>query len=204
LIEQVLYLDNVLKAHNLLQAIARVNRVYKNKFAGFVVDYVGIAKHLKEALSNFYERDIDEITQVVVNKSKAIDELRYVFNQIDEFFKKIGLENWEKGDEDLREEFRELLRRFNRAIDKVLPDPEALKYIKYLKILNLYNAEIKNVYRETTGTLNLSDKLRAIVDEYLISNGINPKIPPVPITSEDFTKNLKKYKSPKLKAKELP
>ena len=217
-IEQVLYLDNVLKAHNLLQAIARVNRVYKNKFAGFVVDYVGIAKHLKEALSNFYEKDIDEITQVVVNKSKAIDELKYVFNQINEFFKKLGIEDWEKGisdidvkedvleelaDEEVREEFRELLRQFNRAIDKVLPDPEALKYIKYLKILNLYNTEARNIYRETTGTLNLSDKLRAVVDEYLISNGINPKIPPVPIMSKDFTKNLNRYKSPKLKAKEL-
>ncbi|SNZ06987.1 type I restriction enzyme, R subunit [Persephonella hydrogeniphila] len=217
-IEQVLYMDNVLKAHNLLQAIARVNRVYKNKFAGFVVDYVGIAKHLKEALSNFYRKDIDEITQVVVNKSKAIDELKFVFNQINEFFSELGIKNWEKGifdkdikedvleelaDEDTRERFKELLRQFNRAIDKVLPDPQALKYIKYLKALNLYNAEARNIYRETTGTLNLSDKLRAVVDEYLISNGINPKIPPVSIMSEDFIKNLKRYKSPKLKAKEL-
>ncbi|TET78241.1 MAG: type I restriction endonuclease subunit R, partial [Candidatus Heimdallarchaeota archaeon] len=76
-IEQVMYLDNVIKEHNLLQAIARVNRVYKNKSCGFVVDYVGVLKHLKEALAIYADEDIEEITRVVINKSKSIDNLRY-------------------------------------------------------------------------------------------------------------------------------
>ena len=48
-----LYIDKPMKGHNLMQAIARVNRVYKDKVGGLVVDYLGIASDLKEALS-FY------------------------------------------------------------------------------------------------------------------------------------------------------
>ena len=48
-----LYIDKPMKGHNLMQAIARVNRVYKDKAGGLIVDYLGIAADLKEALS-FY------------------------------------------------------------------------------------------------------------------------------------------------------
>ena len=48
-----LYLDKPMQGHNLMQAIARVNRVYKDKPGGLVVDYLGIASELKKALS-FY------------------------------------------------------------------------------------------------------------------------------------------------------
>lgn len=48
-----LYIDKPMKGHNLMQAIARVNRVYEDKAAGLVVDYLGIAHDLKKALS-FY------------------------------------------------------------------------------------------------------------------------------------------------------
>lgn len=48
-----LYIDKPMKGHSLMQAIARVNRVYKDKIGGLVVDYLGIASDLKEALS-FY------------------------------------------------------------------------------------------------------------------------------------------------------
>src|SRR5690625_4826328 len=48
-----LYIDKPMKGHNLMQAIARVNRVYKDKPGGLVVDYLGIASDLKKALS-FY------------------------------------------------------------------------------------------------------------------------------------------------------
>lgn len=50
-----LYIDKPMKGHNLMQAIARVNRVYKDKPAGLVVDYFGIAQDLKQALSFYSE-----------------------------------------------------------------------------------------------------------------------------------------------------
>ncbi|RLG43444.1 MAG: restriction endonuclease subunit R, partial [Thermoproteota archaeon] len=93
-IEQVMYLDNVIKEHNLLQAIARVNRVYKNKSCGFVVDYVGVLKHLKESLAIYADEDIEEITQVVKDKAKSIDDLKFTHNLINDFFKRYEIEDW--------------------------------------------------------------------------------------------------------------
>lgn len=48
-----IYVDKPMKGHNLMQAIARVNRVFKDKPGGLVVDYIGIATELKEALSTY-------------------------------------------------------------------------------------------------------------------------------------------------------
>ena len=53
-----LYLDKPLKEHTLLQAIARVNRTYKGKNAGYIVDYYGIIPHLDEALK-IYGGDVE-------------------------------------------------------------------------------------------------------------------------------------------------
>ncbi|WP_300948889.1 type I restriction enzyme endonuclease domain-containing protein, partial [uncultured Helicobacter sp.] len=65
-----LYMDKFLSGHNLMQAIARVNRVYKDKPAGLVVDYLGIANELKNALE-FYTKSggkgafIQEKTKII-------------------------------------------------------------------------------------------------------------------------------------------
>ena len=48
-----MYIDKPMKGHNLMQAIARVNRVFKNKPGGLVVDYIGIANELKQALQTY-------------------------------------------------------------------------------------------------------------------------------------------------------
>ncbi|MDI3481899.1 MAG: type restriction enzyme subunit [Tepidanaerobacteraceae bacterium] len=113
-IEQAMYLDNVIKGHNLLQVIARVNRVYKNKSCGFVADYIGVLKHSREALAIYADEDIEEISAVVRNKAKSVDELRYVHNLIDEFFVKRGIKRWRENvdecidilvDEEVRNEF---------------------------------------------------------------------------------------------------
>ncbi len=50
-----MYVDKPMKGHNLMQAIARVNRVFKNKPGGLVVDYIGIANELKQALKTYTE-----------------------------------------------------------------------------------------------------------------------------------------------------
>lgn len=50
-----MYIDKPMKGHNLMQAIARVNRVYKDKEGGLVVDFIGIATDLKKALSTYVE-----------------------------------------------------------------------------------------------------------------------------------------------------
>lgn len=211
-VEQVMYLDNVIKGHNLLQAIARVNRVYKNKSCGFVVDYVGVLKHLKEALAIYADEDIEEISEVVKNKAKSIDELKYVHNLIEEFFEKYGIRNWRQNvdecidilvDEQVRNEFITLVRWFNRCMDEVLPDPAALKYLTDLKILAFIKESARNRYRDDKLSIkDASNKIREIVEEYLISQGIDPKIPPTPLFEDKFLEKLHR-KSNKAKAQEL-
>ncbi|MDB9446546.1 type I restriction endonuclease subunit R [Anabaena sp. CS-542/02] len=55
-----LYVDKPMQGHNLMQAIARVNRVFEDKPGGLVVDYLGIAEQLKDALRDYTERDRGE------------------------------------------------------------------------------------------------------------------------------------------------
>lgn len=52
-----MYIDKPMKGHGLMQAIARVNRVFKDKPAGLVVDYIGIAQNLKSALKQYSDSD---------------------------------------------------------------------------------------------------------------------------------------------------
>lgn len=56
-----MYIDKPMKGHGLMQAIARVNRVYPDKEAGLIVDYIGVAAELKMALSQYTRRDQDKV-----------------------------------------------------------------------------------------------------------------------------------------------
>jgi len=213
-IEQVMYLDNVIKEHNLLQAIARVNRVYnKDKSCGFVVDYVGVLKDLRKALSIYSNEDIDEITDVLKVKERNLDNLKYLLQHINDFFRKYGIEDWKKKidecidilvDEETRNEFISIVNKFNRLMDAVLPEVEALKFLTELKVLNFIKQVARNRYRDDSLSLrDASRKIREIVEEYLISKGIDPKIPPTEIFDEEFIEKLKREKSSKVKSIEL-
>jgi type I restriction enzyme R subunit len=78
-----LYLDKPMQGHNLMQAIARVNRVYKDKDGGLVVDYIGIANDLKRALSLYTESggkgkpafDQDEAAEVMMGKYEIVTQM---------------------------------------------------------------------------------------------------------------------------------
>ena len=65
-----MYIDKPMKGHNLMQAIARVNRVFKDKPGGLIVDYIGIAESLKEALHQYTESDKETAG---VDTSVAVD-----------------------------------------------------------------------------------------------------------------------------------
>lgn len=82
-----MYIDKPMSGHNLMQAIARVNRVFKEKQGGLVVDYIGIAEKLREALSQYTESDkkttgIDTelASQVLLEKYDLIKELLHGYD----------------------------------------------------------------------------------------------------------------------------
>ena len=78
-----LYIDKPMQGHNLMQAIARVNRVYKDKEGGLVVDYIGIANDLKRALSLYTDSggkgkpafDQDEAASVMMGKYEIVSQM---------------------------------------------------------------------------------------------------------------------------------
>lgn len=70
-----MYIDKPMKGHNLMQAIARVNRVYNDKEAGLVVDYIGMAAELKAALKQYTKRDQDKVPDLGIAYSIAMAKL---------------------------------------------------------------------------------------------------------------------------------
>ncbi|MDI6722616.1 MAG: DUF3387 domain-containing protein, partial [Candidatus Aenigmarchaeota archaeon] len=205
-------LDDIIREHTLLQAIARVNRMEKNKYAGFVVDYVGVARHLRIALANFDAKDVEEILQVVKDQARDIDELAYAKAEIDGFFRKFEIESANDvdacvdvlADEEVRNDFLAHYKKFEAAMDKALPKPDALKYAHDLKQYSFISQVARNRYRDEKFNLkDASKKIRSIVDEYLISKGVDPKIPPLPIFSEKFRARIKEHATPKIKAEEI-
>lgn len=70
-----MYIDKPMKGHNLMQAIARVNRVYKDKEAGLIVDYIGMAADLKNALNQYTKRDQDKIPDLSQAYGIALEKL---------------------------------------------------------------------------------------------------------------------------------
>lgn len=70
-----MYVDKPMKGHSLMQAIARVNRVYKDKEAGLVVDYIGMAAELKTALGKYTKRDQDKVPDLAQAYSIALAKL---------------------------------------------------------------------------------------------------------------------------------
>jgi type I restriction enzyme R subunit len=82
-----MYIDKPMKGHGLMQAIARVNRVFKDKPAGLVVDYIGIAQNLKSALGQYSNADqgqagIDE-AQAVSAMLERLDVVRAMYHGFD-------------------------------------------------------------------------------------------------------------------------
>ncbi|MBW4964062.1 type I restriction endonuclease subunit R [Sulfitobacter sp. CW3] len=79
-----MYIDKPMRGHGLMQAIARVNRVFRDKPGGLVVDYIGVAQNLKNALSQYSDADrertgIDE-EQAVALLAEKLDVVRNMFN----------------------------------------------------------------------------------------------------------------------------
>ena len=83
-----MYIDKPMRGHGLMQAIARVNRVFKDKPGGLVVDYLGLAQELKQALATYTESggtgrtalNLDEAVAVMLEKYEVCSGLFYGFN----------------------------------------------------------------------------------------------------------------------------
>ena len=195
-IEGVMYLDRSIREAELLQTIARVNRTGFGKKAGIVVDYYGVANHLKAALAAYSDEDVDgalrslkdEIPALRDRHLRAVDVLRARgiedLNDIETCVQALDSER-------LRQEFGVKLKAFMQSLDLVLPRPEALPYTQDAKQLAMIYAAARRRYRDSTVLgKDIGAKVRKLIDDHVISLGIDPKIAPVNLTDATFSQQL--------------
>jgi type I restriction enzyme R subunit len=212
-IEQVLYLDRVMKEHNLLQTIARVNRIGpEGKNKGFVVDFVGIGHHLKRALNTYAEKEAQEMLSCLSDDAKELAELVKAHKEVWEFLKEHGLDDLTDTDafydvfydEDIRFDYLKLYKTLTACFNNVLPRKEALDYFKDWKSFTEINALASAHLRD--GRLSMKGippKLLAIADEFLKSKNIDRTVAPISIMADDFEKGVKSKTRDKTKAAEV-
>jgi type I restriction enzyme R subunit len=212
-IEQVLYLDRVIIAHNLLQAIARVNRVAgATKDKGFVVDYVGIGHNLKKAIDSYEEREQKEILDTLSFPEKELRELEANHAAILNLLKKNGLTDLTDYDaffdvfydEDVRFDFMLAFKAFTKSMNLVYPARQALDYVQDYNMLTEINVLAGKHFRDQRLSMKgIPPKLRTIADAYLESRGIEVKVAPISILDENFQSEVGKRSRTKTKAAEV-
>lgn len=198
-IASCLYLDKPLKEHNLLQAIARVNRSRKGKDAGYIVDYNGITAYLIQALEIF-SGDLRP-DDILKNLNEELPKLEMEHTKLVQLFRPLKLDrNYERvafldaalqfiEPIDKRDEFKTLLKSFNKAINVILPSPKAIKYQHDFKLFNELKLRARNAFpddEEFKLTVLDNQMLQAMIDEHLKSTGVeNLLLEPISIIDKD-------------------
>lgn len=220
-IEQVMYLDRSLQEHNLLQAIARVNRTYtkeleqtndqgdkliQNKFYGFVVDYYGITNHLTEALKVFDENDVN-IEDQMKSIKKLYEQLQDYKRSVLGIFAGVEKNNLDAlmtvlEPENKRAEFDVAYKRYAVVVEALMPnyvqkeDKDVLKWLSYIR------AAAKARF-EPTQPLDIADcggKVKELISEHLRTKGVYGWIHPVTLFEKDFNEKMESLGGAKAQA----
>jgi type I restriction enzyme, R subunit len=209
-VEQVMYLDKVIREHNLLQAIARVNRVGGvDKDKGFVIDYVGIGHHLRAAIDNYDDREQKEIEDAITSPEEEIRQLDHDNRTVLSLLEKYGLTDLTDTDayydlfydEDIRFEFMLAFKKLTRSLNLVFPAKEALDYLADYQALTAIQVQAGSHFRDSRMSMKgIPPKLRAITDKFLHSQGIDEKVKPISILDDDFERQVGKHPRTKTKA----
>lgn len=208
-IEGVMYLDRPIREAELLQAIARVNRTGHGKRCGIVVDYYGVAQHLKEALAAYADEDVEG---ALASLKDEVPVLRDRHLRVVDLFRRRGVESLEDteacivalGSEKLRAEFAVKLKAFLASLDTVLPRPEGLPYSADAKRLAYIHARARSRYKDMLELgKDVGAKVRKLIDDHVISLGIDPKIPPIQMSDAEFDKHLARAVNDRAKASEM-
>ncbi|TXH87531.1 MAG: type I restriction endonuclease subunit R [Pseudomonas sp.] len=205
----VMYLDRPIREAELLQAIARVNRTGFGKRCGIVVDYYGVANHLQEALAAYADEDVEGALASIKDE---VPVLRDRHLRVIDVLRREGIESLDDteaclaalGDERLRAEFDVKLKAFLASLDTVLPRPEGLPFTADAKRLAYLYARARNRYKDVPVLgKDVGAKVRKLIDDHVISLGIDPKIPPIQLTDVDFEKQVLRQPNDRAKASEM-
>lgn len=219
----VLYLARYLEEHNLLQAIARVNRLFEGKDYGIVIDYVGILGTLTEAintysaLSGFEQEDLKSVVtpikEVVERLPKQHKELWAVFKDCEDTSDNETMEQFLRH-KDIRDEFYEKLSNFARTLqaafsaDKLfdyIEESQIKSYKRDLKFFENLRRSVRIRYGEAIDHREYEDRVQKLIDSYVGTEGIEQIVDPVDIFSDEFfeMQNQQKERSDASKADEI-
>lgn len=207
-VEQVMYLDSPLKEHTLLQAIARVNRTYKHKKYGLVVDYWGISADLQAALNMFTVEESEGMIHTDYKK-EILPRLQSAHNAAMNFFRDVDKKDIEAcvaflAPEDRRVTFDQRFKLFSNYMDMLFPDPAAIPFIKDLKFLAEIRTRARNRYRDEQLSLQeCSEKVRKLIEEHIKAEGITHLVEPTSVFTEKFDEEIDKLTSDEAKASEI-
>jgi type I restriction enzyme R subunit len=214
-VEQVLYLDRSMRDAELLQAVARVNRpAGARKKNGFVMDYVGITRHLTDALKAYSSEDVQGVLRNINDEIGHLgprrDRVRMLFTShgVTAASGEARIEDCVALLEDpqLRDEFETDLREFASTVDTVLPLPDVDPYLPDLKLFTEVALRARRRYRVDDGTFDpglYGEKVRELLDEHIISLGVEQTLPPVSVTSPDFRRKVEAMTSHRARASEM-
>ena len=212
-LEQVMYLDKVITDHNLLQAIARVNRVGGDtKDKGFVIDYVGIGHHLKRAIDAYDEREQKEVIDALSFPEEELHNLKNSHAEVITLLEDHGLTDLTDHDaffdvfydEDLRFDYMQTFKKFTKCLNLVFPSRQALKFMGDYNALSEINVLAGKHLRDRRLSMKgIPPKLRVLTDKYLKSKSIDQMVEPISILDQDFQKNVVKRSRTKTKAAEI-
>ncbi len=217
----VLYLAKDLRDHNLLQAIARVNRLFENKklpkTAGFIIDYSENAKNLDTAMKLFGNYDDDDVKGTLIDVKEKIDELEKSFSTVHDLFKDV---KDQKDDEEYlnrlkdkpdRDVFYKALNDFIKNFNECLALQDFVHEFKYIdvyknqlkKFLELRSsASLKYADREDLTEYKLA--LVKILDKYIDAEKVELLTKQINIhDSDSFNEAIEELGSNKSKAEAI-
>ncbi|WP_459893395.1 DUF3387 domain-containing protein, partial [Desulfothermus okinawensis] len=213
-----MYIDKPMKGHTLMQAIARVNRVYKDKTGGLIVDYIGIASDLKEALSFYAESGgkgdpaklQEEALRIMFEKLEVVRDMLYGFDykryfnadtsqklniilEAEDFI--LGLENGKK-------RYVDAVTALSKAFAIAVPHPEAMKVKEEVAFFQAVKSRLIKFNTKNEGTIeNYQTAIKQIIDKAISSNGVidifdaaGLKKPDISILSDEFLEEIKELK----------
>jgi len=214
-----MYLDKPLKGHNLMQAIARVNRVSKDKPGGLIVDYLGIAADLKNALS-FYSTAggrgdptllQEQAVQLMLEKIEVVSQMYSGFNYGDYFDAStaqklstiLAAEEYILSLDDGKRRYINEVIALSKAFAIAIPHEQAMNAKEEISFFQAVKARLSKFDRTESGKTDeeIETTIRQVIDKALVSEQVidvydaaGLKKPDISVLSEEFLMELRGMK----------
>jgi type I restriction enzyme R subunit len=211
-----MYIDKPIKGHNLMQAIARVNRVYKDKPGGLIVDYLGIAADLKKALAFYSDSGgkgdptllQEQAVNLMLEKIEVVAQMFHGFAYQDFFDAPtsrklsliLGAEEHILGLDDGKKRFINEVDALSKSFAIAIPHDKAMDIKDEVSFFQAVKARLAKFDSPGSGSSNedIETTIRQVIDKALVSEKVidvfdaaGIKKPDISILSEEFLLELK-------------